>query len=231
MATETWKKEHQEDLRRYRREHYYRNREHYLSEVRKAKARKREELLSKDLDFQKYIAAHPTKKCSKCQLDIPTINFPIHSSNGRRYPNHECSPCQGIRRRNCTSDESKKDRNKRKNEISKEKRADPMFRSKFIVSDCRTSDKKFGRNFDLDIPFVDDAINRGCEYCGQRDGMMVMDRIDNTKGHLKENVKPACFRCNDIRSNMPYEAWVVLVPAIKQAYEWGLFGEWKIKKC
>jgi hypothetical protein len=55
---------------------------------------------------------------------------------------------------------------------------------------------------------------------------MTLDRIDNTIGHVKTNVKPACIRCNLLRRNMPYAAWLMLVPAVKKARKFGLFDGW-----
>lgn len=55
---------------------------------------------------------------------------------------------------------------------------------------------------------------------------MSMDRVDNSIGHTKSNVVPACIRCNYMRKDMPMEAWKFLVPYIKQAKENGLFGDW-----
>jgi hypothetical protein len=55
---------------------------------------------------------------------------------------------------------------------------------------------------------------------------MTVDRIDNNKGHLLTNVVPACLRCNLARGDMPYEAWLCLVPGLKEAREKGLFGAW-----
>jgi endonuclease I len=54
-----------------------------------------------------------------------------------------------------------------------------------------------------------------------------LDRIDNIIGHIKSNVVVACLRCNSIRSNMPYEAWLSVVPAIKTTKQNGLFKGWK----
>jgi hypothetical protein len=38
-----------------------------------------------------------------------------------------------------------------------------------------------------------------------------------------------CIRCNYIRGSMPFAAWTLLVPAIRQAVEQGLFGTWRTK--
>lgn len=96
-----------------------------------------------------------------------------------------------------------------------------------IVRSMRKSDKEHGRSgFDLDTEFVRGLISDGCAYCGAKDIRMTLDRIDNGLGHAKTNVNPACVRCNHVRGSMPYEAWSVLVPAVRRAYESGLFGKW-----
>jgi hypothetical protein len=55
---------------------------------------------------------------------------------------------------------------------------------------------------------------------------MTLDRIDNSIGHLMSNVNPCCYRCNYIRANMPYAAWLSIVPAIRATFELGLFAAW-----
>lgn len=107
----------------------------------------------------------------------------------------------------------------------KEKDGD-RYRAKCIVENSRYQDKKARRENDLDLEFVVAAIKDGCTYCGSQ-SLMVMDRINNDLGHIKTNVNAACFRCNDIRCNMPYAAWIVIAPAIRLAHETGLFGNWK----
>lgn len=99
---------------------------------------------------------------------------------------------------------------------------------KFIVIDSRSSDRKAGlQGNDLDSEFVASMIQQGCSYCGGASLRMTVDRKDNTKPHTKTNVVPCCLRCNYMRGSMPYEAWVHLVPAVREAYEKGLFGSWR----
>jgi ribosomal protein L36 len=78
--------------------------------------------------------------------------------------------------------------------------------AKYILSDSRKQDRQRGFENDLDIPFISALIEKGCEYCGAKNLRMSLDRVDNSMGHTKENVKPACRRCNWIRRDMPYEA-------------------------
>jgi len=104
-------------------------------------------------------------------------------------------------------------------------------RAKYIVMDSKQSDKKskakgLDRENDLTIEFVEKLIANGCEYCGETELLMIADRINNDLGHLQSNVKPACIRCNHIRGSMPFEAWMCLVPQVKEARTRGLFGNW-----
>jgi len=55
---------------------------------------------------------------------------------------------------------------------------------------------------------------------------MTLDRINNEKGHTADNVIPACYRCNLIRRDMPYDAWMHVAPSIRSAREAGLFRDW-----
>jgi hypothetical protein len=40
-----------------------------------------------------------------------------------------------------------------------------------------------------------------CTYCGETIQPRGLDRIDNSKGHLRDNVLPCCATCNVTRSN------------------------------
>lgn len=108
----------------------------------------------------------------------------------------------------------------------KRRRQDPNKRALYIVQDSRRYDKKHGMENNLTVEVVRDVISHGCHYCGEKNLKITLDRKDNSLGHITENVVPCCIRCNLLRRNMPYEAWAFLVPAIKEARELGLFGNW-----
>jgi hypothetical protein len=103
-------------------------------------------------------------------------------------------------------------------------------RARFIVSDSRRADKKAHppRANDLTVAFVERLLAEadGCLYCGETELRMTADRIDNNLGHLQSNVNPACIRCNVIRGKMPYVAWMLIIPLVREARIQGLFGEW-----
>jgi hypothetical protein len=102
-------------------------------------------------------------------------------------------------------------------------------RAATILSDARKADRKKGFEVAqdyVDYGIIEQLIKLPCTYCGETAIQMTLDRIDNTLGHTKSNVLPACIRCNLMRRSMPYEAWLVVVESVKKARELNLFGAW-----
>lgn len=66
----------------------------------------------------------------------------------------------------------------------------------------------------LSNPVLESIISQSCFYCGKFGSLGFdftgLDRIDNTKGYLQENVVPCCKRCNQGKNDMPVEEF----------YEW-----------
>lgn len=67
-------------------------------------------------------------------------------------------------------------------------------------------------------------MNMACLYCGSK-YRIGLDRIDNTKGHTRENCRPACGNCNLVLIDMPFEMKMLLAPGLRKAREMGI--EWK----
>lgn len=106
-------------------------------------------------------------------------------------------------------------------------RANNVNVEKYILQDTRRADKKKGFICDLDLGFVKQLIDKPCTYCcDPKPSKMTLDRIDNSKGHTKDNVVQACYRCNLFRRDMPYEAWLYIAPVMKQLRENGLLDNW-----
>lgn len=65
------------------------------------------------------------------------------------------------------------------------------------------TDREKGLTNDLDVEFVKETYKQGCYYCGDKAiRNMTLDRIDNTKGHTKDNCICACTQCNRQRKNL-----------------------------
>ena len=173
------------------------------------------------------------KTCTKCNQLKDISNF---SSKGADRLTSMCKPCDAERvrlrrethgRRECPHKAAK--RRIKNNQKDRVDRACNNRLGQFVLYDCRSSDSKKGRECDLDREFVENMMSLPCNYCGvtAEHAKITLDRIDNSLGHLKTNVVTACYRCNLMRSDMPYVAWLLLVPAIRSARLTGAFGEWR----
>lgn len=92
----------------------------------------------------------------------------------------------------------------RKNKVSK------------MLSQYRLRDKKKGLVCDIDNKWLYDTISNGkCFYCGDTK-RLGLDRIDNTRGHTKDNVVVCCYECNVARAdNFTHEEMLILGNAIR----------------
>lgn len=122
--------------------------------------------------------------------------------------------------------EKKRAWQKRRNLMFSQMRAAGVDVARFILREARRSDTLRGHTCDLTKTEIEQLIGRGCSYCGETEVRMILDRIDNDKGHTLANVIPACIRCNYARRNMPYEAWLCLTDGMRRARELGLFNGW-----
>lgn len=146
---------------------------------------------------------------------------PYRTRPGRFYKH--CSQCEKEHRKKLPNRKMIRDRDSARQRASRKKKEDA---DRWICVESRSADRKRGRANDISRPFIKELIKEGCCYCGETSLRMTLDRIDNSQGHIKTNVVPACVRCNLLRRDMPYAAWLILVPAVRQAREQAAFGAW-----
>lgn len=165
--------------------------------------------------------------CNGCGLGEPEVRFNSRIINGKKYRQHLCSKCHGEYKKKYPKNNESSERSLAKTQKRlRELRASGTCDEIFIHRDCKGWDKKRGLDFDLTVDEVRIIIGSGCSYCGESEMRIGLDRIDNSKGHTKDNVVAACIRCNYLRRDMPHKAWVMLVPSVRAAREAGVFGEW-----
>lgn len=152
--------------------------------------------------------------CVECRQKRRITAFQPLERNGRSYRKHVCRRC--VRRR--------PGRRAAVNAAVRRRRRQNVAAA--IREDSRRYDKRRGLHHDLSAEWIRDAISNGCAYCGENSIRMTLDRKDNDIGHVSTNVVPACLRCNYTRRDMPYAAWLLLVPAMRRARELGLFADW-----
>lgn len=162
------------------------------------------------------------RTCKTCGEEKDIEQFPIRKRTPRAvYRKYDCSICDNrrIMKAHTKNPEKQRERNQRY-------RTKPANLAIVLLRDINKSDKKRGFSNDLDVDFLKSAIASSCTYCGENQLRVSLDRIDNLKGHMKSNVVPCCSRCNYMRRDMPYEAWIHISSAVKEAKEKGLFGKW-----
>lgn len=169
------------------------------------------------------------RTCTKCEATKPETDFYKNGKGRKSY----CKSCDNKARSKRPTSQLSPEAYGRKQEWfrknaakQKRERKAGINTAKYIYWDSRRDDRRKGFENDLTKPFIQEQIEKGCSYCGEQNLRMTLDRIDNSRGHTKNNVVPACLRCNYVRGNMPYEAWVVVARGMKQATEQGLFGNW-----
>lgn len=129
------------------------------------------------------------KECIKCKETKPftTEYFHSHIINGKyRHRSASCIECH-------------KKRMKIYNRESYAKN-----RSRSLVKHYKRYDRAMGwGENDLTESWFEDNINtKSCYYCGANNVPIGMDRIDNNKGHTKNNVVPSCQICNKVKNNI-----------------------------
>ncbi len=158
------------------------------------------------------------KYCSGCEKFLDIDRFQLRTRGDRGNKRYRTSKC-----RICKSRRSRVAKKLAGYDIAYRQRPDK--RALVIKGDCRGSDQKRGWKNDLDVEFVKSLIKLPCSYCGVY-GKMTLDRVNNAIGHLKSNVVTACVSCNYFRRDMPYEAWLEIVPGIVNALSKGLLPGW-----
>lgn len=93
---------------------------------------------------------------------------------------------------------------------------DESFRITRMLGAYKLRDNKKNLYNDLTLEFFKSEIEKGCVYCGdvKRVGF---DRIDNSKGHSRDNVVPCCYACNCARNdNFSVDEMKIIGLAIKE---------------
>ena len=87
-----------------------------------------------------------------------------------------------------------------------------------MISSYRVKDSKNGLSIcDIDIDWmINNILTKPCVYCGDT-YRIGCDRIDNSKGHTKDNVVPCCIECNTAKNNyFSYEEMRILGKTIAE---------------
>lgn len=114
--------------------------------------------------------------------------------------------------------------NRKSKEVKDYRESSTSIRSKAskMISSYKLKDKKLGfdKVCDIDIDWmIENIITKPCIYCGDTH-RVGCDRIDNNKGHTKDNVVPCCYDCNCARNdNFSFDEMKILGQTIKKIKE------------
>ena len=144
------------------------------------------------------MVGNATKVCSLCRIEKNLSEFPL-DKNKRDGRNYYCLVC---------SMEKKREERRTHKEKYGLTPIQMMYKKRPNVYKLRgyiQYDKKKGvydENGDyFDLEGIDAVLKKShCVYCGAK-RYLGLDRIDNSKGHTKENVVVCCKDCNWIRGD------------------------------
>lgn len=151
--------------------------------------------------------ASEVKVCKGCGQDLPLSKYHVRIRLGTQISIRTlCKQCH----------------NKKSSDNASGKQQSPKSK----LTRYRRSAARYGYEFDLTLEFVTEILSKPCAYCGSEIDKKTIDRKDSSKGYTKANSEVSCLRCNLTKSDMPYEAWLVVAEGMRKAREMDLFGDW-----
>lgn len=81
---------------------------------------------------------------------------------------------------------------------------------KLSIRATKAGAKRRGLDYLLPDALAEDLMTDACFYCGNAEEVNGIDRVDNFKGYLEDNVVTACKWCNrakHVRTRAEFETW------------------------
>lgn len=167
------------------------------------------------------------RRCYLCNKTFPsTLDYFPKDKNRPLGIGYQCRPCARIEVKKRTK--PRPNRWTEMTEEQKEKRYESQLKylnsggwSAIRVGAYKNFDKK--RGFECDLTnkwFKENIQNKACIYCGRSDVRIGCDRINNSIGHMKNNVVPSCGDCNKCRQDIfTHEEMLRLGPHIAEIFK------------
>jgi len=159
------------------------------------------------------------KQCVTCNQDKPLFDFPAQKRrSGSLYYRPHCYSCK-YDKEVLTGRVQDKDYHR---EYYYSHKLDIKYKA------YRHNDK--ARHKSAALISRDDAVSlmmQSCHYC-HKEQSHGLDRKDSSLGYTLDNVVPCCEKCNNILSDIPYEAKVELIDGLTSINEKGLLDKWTI---
>jgi len=144
------------------------------------------------------------KKCTKCKTEKELEAFP-KDSKAKSGLYSKCKECKNQQKREWYS--------KNKDFVSKQ---DKTPERRFSFGRAKAKNRNLKWNIEKEIFFK--LIKKKCYYCGEsiaNEKGCGLDRLDNSRGYIIDNVVTACGICNGARNNyFTPEEWKTAITAI-----------------
>lgn len=172
----------------------------------------------------------PKPTCSECGKASPEVDFKWRDDVAKGGWRNQCNDCfnakgysQKSRSKRRAEDEraflaqsAKHAAKFRKNNPDKivaqrnKERMEPERKIKAIIRDATSREVHF--EFD-DLDAMKSKLTDGCAYCGfapvlGTDALNGLDRVDNSKGYINDNVVPSCGVCQHIKGPQDIDEFI-----------------------
>jgi len=159
--------------------------------------------------------------CKECSIELK-IGENWHSSYAaKKY--YICVPCLKLKSQLVYKENKVKIKNRVMNQYSEDcKKGSYKYGTrkwgKNHLASLRYRDKKtYTEVCDVTLEELFEIIKKPCTYCGDTEDQKGLDRVDNDRGHVKDNVVSCCYLCNTARmASFTFEEMKILGKAIKQ---------------
>lgn len=165
-----------------------------------------------------------TKRCSKCGRILPLCEFAKNKTRKDGLANwcKQCNKAYKATYRQANKDKISEYYQANKDKIAEYRQANkdairkqqaeyydpqthPLNWGKQMVKNYRHMDRERGFDQNQTISaewFLENIAYRPCVHCGKQGiGLVGVNRLKNTEGHIPSNCEPCCFKCN-ARENM-----------------------------
>ena len=145
----------------------------------------------------------PPESCSKCRAPLPRT--PEHFNHLARSPDGLDYWCKGCRR--CARQESYQ-RNRR----AEPQHLTPKDKWRGYRNGARQQDLAWGLTWEQFMGLW----QLPCHYCGSEILTIGLDRVDNDRGYLIENVVPCCPACHRMKRGVSTRSWLRQIRRIER---------------
>ncbi len=153
-------------------------------------------------------------KCKICGDElIIGINWRESQKKIYHYKCKKCRNKESLEWNHKNNEKFRLNRRKRyKLKAEKERENQRLYRinnslqSVYTSYKCRA--KKRNLEFKLSIEEFKSYWNKKCFYCNREIKKIGLDRIDNSKGYIKENIIPCCELCNWMKRDLTFKDFI-----------------------